>query len=151
MRDPSPLPSQNAVRILMVDDNEHGLVARTTVLHDLGYSITSLTNSEEALERFAEESFDLVITDYRMPKIHGLELIRRIKNAKPEVPVILISGFVEPLGLDGSNTGADAVIAKSASEVTHMVRAVSRLLSHRLAKKPPGSHRVLSKTQAKSG
>ena len=138
-------------KILIIDDDEPVATALQAALHSEGNRVEIATDTDSGLSRAEQENFDLVITDYRMPKIHGLELIRRIKNAKPEVPVILISGFVEPLGLDGSNTGADAVIAKSASEVSHMVRAVSRLLSHRLAKKPPGSHRVISKTQAKSG
>jgi hypothetical protein len=52
----------------------------------------------------------------------------------------LLSGFIEPLGLTEANTGADAVIAKSASETTHLLRAIKRLLSpSRVKRKPPTS------------
>jgi hypothetical protein len=55
------------------------------------------------------------------------------------VPVILISEFVDALGLNEENTGADAVIQKSANEVSHLIRAVGRLLRRKPAKKPAQS------------
>ena len=48
-----------------------------------------------------------------MPLMGGVELIRRIREVKPQARVVLLSGFVEPLGLTEENTGADAVIAKN--------------------------------------
>ena len=55
----------------------------------------------------------MVVTDYRMPRMNGVELIEKIRNVNPNARVILLSGFVDPLGLTEENTGADAVIAKS--------------------------------------
>jgi CheY-like chemotaxis protein len=63
----------------------------------------------------------------------GLELIVRLRKQAPELLIILISGFVDTLGLNEATTGADAVIQKSNNEVTHLVRAVNRLLR----RKPP--------------
>jgi CheY-like chemotaxis protein len=125
--------------ILLVDDNKLGLSARRSVLEELGHRITTAANGADALEQFAGAKFDLVVTDYKMPRMDGLELIVRLRKLAPDTPVILISGFVDALGLSEENTGADVVIQKSANEVSHMVRSVARLLRKNPQKKPAGS------------
>jgi len=117
-----------AGRILLVDDNQPGLAARKSVLEELGHRITTATGGHEALEHFAKDRYDLVVTDFKMPRMNGIEFIERLRKLRPALPIILVSGFAEPLGLDESNTGADVVIQKSANEVAHLVRAVNRLL-----------------------
>ncbi len=106
------------------------------MLEELGYRISTASNGVEALEHFARHQFDLVVTDYKMPRMDGLELIVRLRKQTPDVPIILISGFVDALGLSEGSTGADVVIQKSANEVSHLVRSVARLLRR---KKPPAS------------
>ena len=59
-----------------------------------------------------------------------------LRKQTPDIPIVLISGFVDTLGMNEANSGADAVIQKSANEVTHLVRAVNRLLRRKPAKKP---------------
>jgi CheY-like chemotaxis protein len=129
------------VRILLVDDNKLGLIARKAVLEDAGHRITTALEGQEAFERFASEKFELVITDYKMPRMNGLELIRRIRERTETVPIILISGYAEALGMTEENTGADVVIAKSATEVPQLLRSVNRLLRRGTPKKPARSHR----------
>jgi CheY-like chemotaxis protein len=126
----------NLVQILLVDDNRNGLMARKAVLAELGYRITTATRPTQALEAFRSDSFDLVITDYNMPEMKGVELIHHLRAERPAIPVILISGYVEALGLNEANTRADAVIQKSANEVSHLVLAVSRLLRRKAPRKP---------------
>jgi CheY-like chemotaxis protein len=101
-------------------------------------------NGHDALERFAPQKFDLVVTDYKMPRMDGLELIVNLRRLEPELPIILISGFVDAMGLNEENTKADAVIQKSANEVSHLSLAVARLLRQKSlrqkpARKPPGA------------
>jgi CheY-like chemotaxis protein len=122
-------------RILLVDDNQLGLGARKVVLEELGYSVTAVCCSLKAFETFCSEAFELVVTDYRMPHLNGIELIERIRSKIPEIPIVLISGLAETLGLDQHNTGADIVIQKNAHEVTSLTRAVLRLLARRVPKK----------------
>ena len=55
----------------------------------------------------------------------------------PNARIILLSGFVEPLGLTEENTGADAVIAKSSNEAAHLSRWVKRLVNRGISRKPP--------------
>ena len=126
-------------RILLVDDNKLGLSARKSVLEELGHRIATASNGVDALEQFRDTRFDLVVTDYKMPRMDGLELIVGLRKIVPDLPVILISGFVDSLGLNEESTGADVVIQKSANEVSHMVRAVARLLRKKPVKKPAGS------------
>jgi len=125
--------------ILLVDDNKLGLCARKSVLEELGHRIATASNGVDALEQFGDRKFDLVVTDYKMPRMNGLELIVGLRKIAPDLPVILISGFVDSLGLNEESTGADVVIQKSANEVSHMVRAVARLLRKKPVKKPAGS------------
>jgi CheY-like chemotaxis protein len=122
-------------RILLVDDNRGGLMARKAVLEELGYHTEGALSGKQALSLFEEHLFDLVVTDYRMPDMDGGELIAKIRAAKETIPIILISGFVDALGLNEQNTGADIVIMKSANEVQHLIRSVSRLLN--TPRKPP--------------
>jgi CheY-like chemotaxis protein len=143
MANPSSAPQP--VRILLVDDNLNGLTARRTLLEELGYKITTAPNAAEALEHIGRHKFDLVVTDYKMPRMDGIEFIRHLRKEVPGIPVVLISGFVDALGLNEETTGADAVIQKSANEVTLLVRTVARLLRRR---KGPDSAKPKAKRRA---
>lgn len=114
-----------------------GLSARKSVLEELGYCITTCSSGHDALAQLGSNRFELVVTDYKMPKMNGTELIQQIRKRELSVPVILLSGFADSLGLSENNTGADVVIQKSANEVGHLIRSVNRLL--RRNRKPPGS------------
>jgi CheY-like chemotaxis protein len=144
VRNLPPMPSSS--RILLVDDNAHGLSARRCVLEELGHRITTASSAAEALEHFNSHKFDLLVTDYKMPRMDGVELIARIRKQSPETPVILLSGFVDALGLSENNTGADVVIQKSSNEVSHLVRSVGRLLR----KKKPNSSEGRAKSKRKT-
>jgi CheY-like chemotaxis protein len=128
-------------RILLVDDNRLGLIARKAVLEDAGHRIVTALEGQEAYERFAREKFEMVITDYKMPRMDGLELIRLIRQRSRDLPIILISGYAEALGMTEETTGADVVIAKSSTEVPQLLRSVNRLLRRGAPRKPMASHR----------
>jgi CheY-like chemotaxis protein len=132
-------PKSPSYSILLVDDNKLGLVARKHVLEELGYRATTAASANAALDLFGRNSYDLVITDYRMPDMSGIDMIQKFRKVQPAVPIILISGFAEVLGLDEETTGADMVICKSASEVNQLVRAVGRLLAAKKNGKKPVS------------
>ena len=126
--------------VLLIDDNRDGLLVRRSLLEELGYNVQTATNGEEGLKLFETARFDVVVTDFRMPRMDGKEVIRSIRKLDPNARVILLSAFVEPLGLTEQNTGADAVIAKSSNEPAHLVRSVKRLVSRGM-RKPPASQR----------
>ncbi|MEZ5351498.1 MAG: response regulator [Bryobacteraceae bacterium] len=126
---PSSSRSQVNARILMVDDNSMGLMARKTVLEDHGYEVVSVRCPDEALEKLrSRQHFDLLITDFRMPAMTGVELITAVREHGSTMPAILLSGFAETLGLGQKNTGADVVIQKNANEIPQLLRAVRSVL-----------------------
>jgi CheY-like chemotaxis protein len=133
----------------MVDDNKLGLLARKSVMEELGYEVHAASTPESALDMLSERAVDLVITDYRMPNMTGSDLIGKMRKAGFQQPAIIISGFVEALGLNEENTGADIVIQKSAHEVSHMMRAVKSLLKP--ARKPAASDGPSPRRRRKQG
>ena len=139
-----------SAHVLLVDDSRDGLLARKAVLQEQGFVITTATNGEEAFEAFTKGKFDLMVTDYRMPKMNGVELIRRVRPLQPALAIILISGFTEALGLDEKSTGADVVMNKGAHEVPHLLRAASRLLARKSARRPPASQKAARTTNLKA-
>jgi CheY-like chemotaxis protein len=151
MKNSLPAALQNAPKILLVDDNRNGLIVRKALLEEVGCVVTTANSGDEALGIFLSNSFDLVVTDYRMPRMNGTELIQKIRCDNPNIRVILLSGFVEPLGLTETSTGADLVIAKSAQEVPQLMRSVKRLLTRQPARKPPGSQQLSVKKLATRG
>jgi CheY-like chemotaxis protein len=124
--------------ILLVDDNPHGLMARAMILETLGHTVVTAQSGEEAWELFQKTHFDLVVTDYRMGKMDGLELIRRIRALESPVRIVLLTGFVGCFGMPDEATGADEIIAKSNKEVPELLRAVKKL-AHHPPRRRPGS------------
>ncbi len=89
-------------RILIVDD-EKSIVAWTSkVLSKLGYYVVGVFGGHEAVDELSKDpgGFDLVITDLAMPEINGLELSKKIKHIRPDIPIILCTGFSEGLKPD---------------------------------------------------
>lgn len=79
-------------RILVADDEAGLRSLLTKMLKKAGYEVTAVENGMEASLQIERQAFDLVLTDYAMPNIDGLELLRRIKAKHPSLPVIVISG-----------------------------------------------------------
>ena len=110
------------------------------MLEELGHKVQTAGTPHDALELCGKQRFDVVVTDYKMPKMNGVEFIGRLRKQHPSSSIILISGFIDTLGLNEANTGADVVIQKSAHEVSHLIRSVNRLLrKQHQPRKPPGS------------
>ena len=143
-------PVASPCRILLVDDNPDGLLVRRQLLEELGAEVETALNGEEGLGRFESSRFDVVVTDYRMPRMDGIEMIRRIRARQATARIILLSGFVEPLGLTESNTGADVVIAKTSAEPAMLARSVRRLLNRVPPRKPVASVRSTTTVRAAS-
>lgn len=91
-----PLPEGNE-RILLVDDEEVIMRMEELMLTDLGYRVTALKNSEKAWQIFSArpDDFDLIITDMTMPHLTGLELTLKILAIRPDIPIIMCTGFSE--------------------------------------------------------
>jgi len=138
-------------KVLLVDDNRDGLLVRRLLLEEAGFQVQVAGCGDEALNLFSSTRFDVVVTDYRMPRMNGDELIVRLRTLDADARIIMLSGFVEPLGLTEANTGADAVIAKSSNETTHLVRWVKRLVSTPSRKPPARQDAAARNVAGKSG
>jgi CheY-like chemotaxis protein len=92
------LPTGNE-RILLVDDEKSILFTGRNLLERLGYQVETRQNPVEALDLFRVDpnQFDLVITDMTMPKMTGDQLVQEILKIRPDVPVILNTGFNEKI------------------------------------------------------
>ena len=79
-------------RILIVDDDHHARFLLGALLHHAGYTVVSACDGRAALTKLRMQQFDAVMTDYRMPFLNGIELLRSIHVQYPSIPVILMSG-----------------------------------------------------------
>ena len=137
---------QASPRILLIDVNRHGLRARRTVLEELGYEVETASTGKQGLGKFAEKEFDLVVTDYRMPDLKGPQVVHRLRKRSERVPIVILSGYTEKLGLSKESTGTDAVLAKGPGEESDLTRMIGKLL-----KKKPGSQRAGSRISGRRG
>ena len=86
-------------RILLVEDDAASRRLLAAMLNDMGNAVTSAASGDEALRYlYAEESCDVVISDILMPNMSGIELARRMREARPGLPVIFVTG--EPSGIE---------------------------------------------------
>jgi DNA-binding NtrC family response regulator len=97
----APLPTGNE-RILFVDDEAALTDMVGQMLERLGYGVVTKTSSLDALEVFKTQPdhYDLVITDQTMPHMTGVDLAKEIMRIKPEIPIILCTGFSEVINAE---------------------------------------------------
>lgn len=89
------MKNSNSRTILLADDDENLRRVLEFQLIEAGYKVLPAADGAEALELFANNDLDCVITDLRMPKLSGLELLEKIKASNPELPVIVVTAFGE--------------------------------------------------------
>jgi len=104
------LPEQPRAEILVVEDNEDVGQFAETLLTELGHSVTLATSGEEALELTRTRDFDVVFSDVVMPGMGGLRLAERLAEEKPDLPVVLATGYSQEIAQSGS--GGRPVILK---------------------------------------
>lgn len=150
MRIAKPSTASSFATILLVDDNKMGLAARRVVLEELGHKVVTAANGVDALSALEAQSFDLLITDWKMPKLDGIELIRRLRESQNAIPIILLSGFADNSGMSEDKTGADSVVQKSANEVQVLLSTVKRLLTRKAARKPAGTQAAVKAVKPKT-
>ena len=123
-------------RVLVVDDDMDIRQLYAEVLTDCGYRVDTAPDGEAAWKtlyaaRQSRDSYDLLITDYNMPKLSGFELVRKLRSARMELPVILASGS-ECLNVDSLHQAESLHLASilpkpfSPDQLVQTVRAVLR-------------------------
>lgn len=100
-------------KILVVDDDEQLRDMLLEVLSSLDYFPIGVEDGEEALSQLKIQDFDLVISDIRMPKMNGLDLLKNIKKSDSQTPVVMITGFPSTCPVQKAmQEGADGYLAK---------------------------------------
>lgn len=89
------MTKNNSRTILLADDDENLRRVLEFQLVEAGYQVLSASDGAEALDLFSNNDLDCVVTDLRMPKLSGLELLEKIRDSDPELPVIVITAFGE--------------------------------------------------------
>jgi len=120
--------SERSPRILLVDDEQSVGTLLSFPLRRDGYEVVRAEDGREALARFAEQPFDLVVLDVMLPQIDGLEVCRRLR-ARSSVPIIMLSARTEEIDkVVGLELGADDYITKpfSLREFRSRIKAALR-------------------------
>lgn len=91
-------------RILLVDDEEQVVQVTGAILRSLGYEVVGTSSPRQALQTFGEQAddFDMLITDLTMAELTGLELSAQVKNLRPGLPIILITGYSEQVSKEAA-------------------------------------------------
>ncbi|MHB8520627.1 MAG: response regulator, partial [Limisphaerales bacterium] len=112
--------------LLLVDDDEDILDLEVRALGGLGYRLLAAAQPAEALRlAVITPTIDLLLTDYTMPNINGLELTRRFRAVHPKTPVLMVSGSLEMLNGDAIDLERFATLPKpfTVNQLVHRVRA----------------------------
>jgi DNA-binding response OmpR family regulator len=121
--------TDRAPRILLVDDEQPIQTLLSFPLQRDGYEVVHASDGREALARFAEQTFDLVVLDVMLPRMDGLEVCRRLRAKGERVPIIMLSAKSEEIDkVLGLELGADDYITKpfSMREFRSRVKAALR-------------------------
>jgi len=115
-------------KILIAEDEAHIQSCLKFVLSD--YELTFESTGRDAFEKHQTNTFDLLITDFNMPKMNGLELIQKVRKGSSKMPIILMSGdFSSFIKKKAKKLGVEAFIDKPFSQVTLFEDVVSGLLN----------------------
>ena len=113
-------------KILLVDDEEGIRFLYSEEFRELGYAVVMAANGEEALDRFRSEKPDLVVLDIQMPGMNGIEVLRQMKQERPELPVVLSTAYNE-FKQDLGTWASDEYVVKS-SDMTELRAVVKKHL-----------------------
>ncbi|CAB1079382.1 hypothetical protein D1AOALGA4SA_7096 [Olavius algarvensis Delta 1 endosymbiont] len=114
MSNPPHIPGGHE-HVLLVDDEESIVQMQTHLLKKLGYQVTANTSPTRLRDIFVDnpETFDLVITDMAMPELNGADLARDFLSIRPDLPIILCTGFSETIDEDKAKSiGIKAFLIK---------------------------------------
>src|SRR5579884_4158139 len=120
--------ADRSARILLVDDEQSIQTLLSYPLRRDGYEVVQATDGHEALERFDEQPFDLVVLDLMLPKVDGLEVCRRLRG-RSSVPIIMLTARSDEIDkVVGLELGADDYITKpfSLREFSSRIKAALR-------------------------
>jgi CheY-like chemotaxis protein len=120
--------SRGDERVLLVDDDDAVVRATRDLLESLGYRVSAFTQAGTALAQFRSDpdSFDVVVTDNLMPGMTGRELAHEVRRLDPEIPIVLISGYVDD---DAEGDPAISVAMMKPASGQELSRVIQRAMT----------------------
>lgn len=103
---PAKPPAPVALRILLCEDDALIRIDTLDMLRDLGHAVLEAENATQALDIAAQGGFDLLMTDIGLPDLPGDELARRLREQRPELPVVFVTGHGRVEGFEGAARAA---------------------------------------------
>ena len=128
---PAEEPRGHGEHVLYVDDEEAIVYVATLTLQALGYRVTAATDARQALADFRSRpfEFDVVVTDLSMPGLSGADLARQAREIRPDIPVVLTSGYIRPGDDDLARRHGDVAVVLKPNLIADLGPTLHRLLS----------------------
>ena len=115
-------------RILIVDDDENIRRVLAAILEDEGYSVESVGTAKKGIEKSETDFFNLALLDVRLPDMEGIELLAKLRETKPKMRKIIITGYPTLQNAMGAvNQGADAYVTKP-FDIEKMLKTIEEQL-----------------------
>lgn len=117
-------------RILFVDDEKSMVDAIQPMIERLGYKVTARTSSIEGLEAFRAnpDRFDLIITDFTMPNMTGMELTKELLTLRPDIPIILCTGYSEHINEDKAKLSGVRTLLMKPVDLGEIAKTIRKVL-----------------------
>jgi len=139
------------VTVLCIDDREDGLAIRRVFLETFGYKVITASSGQQGLDYAARTEPDVVLLDYQMPGMDGLEVAKVLRRDYPAVPIVLLTGFDKEV--PGELSGIVNETVAKGNRPNELLEALARVVG-RTAKRPlprkgaqePKSHRPRKQT-----
>jgi len=118
-----------AIRILLIDDEESLLeIANTFLEQEQGFKVETSLSAQEALDKLKRDRFDVIVSDYQMPGMNGIELLKKLKSARDTTPYILFTGRGrEDVAIDALNNGASFYLLKGGDPTSQFAELVNMI------------------------
>jgi DNA-binding NtrC family response regulator len=126
-------------RLLIVDDDEFIRRSLAPHLRDLGYEVEEADSGESALNRLSEFDPEILLTDVQMPGMSGFDLLKRVRESRPDLPVVIFTGYADVQGaIDAIKDGAYDYLLKPL-DLDEIEGVIERCLRDRAAAEEPES------------
>jgi len=127
--------TNKTAKVLVVDDDPLNLYLITQTLANAGFATACAANAEKAMRLVNAEEFDAVVTDVRMPRMGGIELLQNIRARFPLLPVILMTGLIEDDIREAASTWGATALFEKPVDGTDLILAI-RILPYEPAQSP---------------
>jgi CheY-like chemotaxis protein len=132
------LPRGQGQRVLLIDDEPLGRTALAALIEHLGYVVDHYEHPQVAVTHFASQAsgYALVITDFAMPGMTGTAVTRQVRAIRPDIPVLLISGFIDPARQAELQQAGVTQLLRKPPTMDEIAHSIAHCLGRTSAKRP---------------